>query len=297
MAIPTPPAAPNPLSTTFAADALAFTQWMHTAAPEFDTAVTDANAAVGDAEQAVGDAEQAVLDAAAQVGLATTQAGNASSSATTASGHAIAADNARAAAVIAKDAAEDARDMSQTYAALAGAAAGLPALAGQALKQLQVKADESGVQWGFPLLSSPIGTITSVATTPPMDGTWLACDGSVYLQASYAALYAELGLLANSPDSAGAWTQRTLPTSASWRSVTYGNGVFVAVAVSSTIAATSPDGITWTQRVLPTSTAWISVTYGNGVFVAVAVNSTIAATSPDGITWTQRTLPASKAWI
>jgi len=140
MAIPTPPAAPNPLGTNFAAEALAFTQWMQTAAPEFNTAVNDANAAVGDAEQAV-------LDAAAQVGLATTQAGNASTSATTASGHATAADNARAAAVLAKDAAEDARDLSQTYAALAGASAGLPALAGQAFKNLRVKSDETGVEW------------------------------------------------------------------------------------------------------------------------------------------------------
>lgn len=140
MAIPTPPAAPNPLGTNFAAEALAFTQWMHTAAPEFNTAVTDANAAVGDAEQAV-------VDAAAQVTLATTQAGNASTSATTASGHATAADTARAAAVTAKTQSEDARDMSQTYAGLAGAAAGLPAFAGQALKNLRVKSDETGVEW------------------------------------------------------------------------------------------------------------------------------------------------------
>ena len=144
--------------------------------------------------------------------------------------------------------------------------------------------------------STPIGTIASVAKTPPTDGTWLACDGSVYLQASYAALYAELGLLANSPDGAGAWTQRVLPVSAYWQSVTYGDGVFVAVAYSSSIAATSPDGITWTQRTLPTSASWSSVTYGNGVFVAVAQSSTIAATSPDGITWTQRVLPVSAYW-
>ena len=39
-------------------------------------------------------------------------------------------------------------------------------------------------------------------------------------------------------------------------------------------------GITWTQRALPVSTGWQSVTYGNGVFVAVAYNSAIAATSP-----------------
>lgn len=140
MAISTPPAAPNPLGTNFAAEALAFTQWMQTAAPEFNTAV-------GDANQAVTDAEQAVVDAATQVGLATTQAGLAATQAGYASGHATAADNARGAAVTAKTQAEDARDMSQTYAALAGAAAGLPALAGQALKNLRVKSDETGVEW------------------------------------------------------------------------------------------------------------------------------------------------------
>ena len=71
---------------------------------------------------------------------------------------------------------------------------------------------------------------------------------------------------------------------------------FIAVASSSSIAATSPNGITWTQRVLPVSAYWRSVTYGNNTFVAVASNSTIAVTSPDGITWTQRVLPASVGW-
>ena len=174
MAIPTPPVAPNPLGTNFAAEALAFTQWMHTAAPEFNTAVNDANAAVGDAEQAV-------LDAAAQVGLATTQAGNASSSATTASGHAIAADTARANAVIAKDAAEDARDMSQNYAALAGAAAGLPAFAGQALKALRVNGAESGVEWTdqFPVASITRALKTSAYTLVLADkGALIDCSGT-----------------------------------------------------------------------------------------------------------------------
>ena len=67
------------------------------------------------------------------------------------------------------------------------------------------------------------------------------------------------------------WTQRTLPASTNWSSVTYGNGVFVAVATgTSNVAATSPDGVTWTQRTLPAGTYWSSVTYGNGIFVAVA---------------------------
>ena len=56
--------------------------------------------------------------------------------------------------------------------------------------------------------------------------------------------------------------------------------MFVAVANSSAIAVTSPDGIKWTQRALPVSANWYSVTYGNGVFVAVARGGAIAATSP-----------------
>lgn len=174
MAIPTPPAAPNPLGTNFAAEALAFTQWMQTAAPEFNTAV-------GDANQAVTDAEQAVVDAATQVGLATTQAGLAATQAGYASGHATAADNARGAAVTAKTQAEDARDMSQTYAALAGAAAGLPALAGQALKNLRVKTDETGVEWtaeaapGSMARSAKTGAYTLVAADK---GALIDCSGT-----------------------------------------------------------------------------------------------------------------------
>ena len=98
-------------------------------------------------------------------------------------------------------------------------------------------------------------------------------------------------------NSGAAWVQQTLPATASWSSVAYGNGIYVAVAFASSIAATSPDGVTWTQRVLPISTNWKSVTYGNGLFVAVSSsNGTIAATSSNGITWTQRTLPTSTQW-
>jgi len=92
------------------------------------------------------------------------------------------------------------------------------------------------------------------------------------------------------------WTARTMPASAQWSSVAYGNGTYVAIAggpVNSNVAAYSSDGITWTQSTLPQSTSWTSIAYGNGLFVA-ASRDTIAATSPDGITWTQRTLPASE---
>ena len=56
-----------------------------------------------------------------------------------------------------------------------------------------------------------------------------------------------------------------------WYSVTYGNGLFVAVAGSGTHRVmTSPDGITWTARTAAAASSWYGVTYGNGLFVAVA---------------------------
>jgi len=85
-----------------------------------------------------------------------------------------------------------------------------------------------------------------------------------------------------------------------WFSVTYGNGLFVAVAGSGTgnRVMTSPDGITWTSRTSAADNAWYSVTYGNGLFVAVAGSGTgnRVMTSPDGSTWTIRTSAANNTW-
>ena len=89
----------------------------------------------------------------------------------------------------------------------------------------------------------------------------------------------------------------TLPNSADWKSVTYGNGKFVAVADTSGKAAYSTDGITWTASTMSGYRRWYSVTYGNGKFVAVVYNnSNVAAYSTDGITWTTSTLPSSADW-
>jgi hypothetical protein len=86
-----------------------------------------------------------------------------------------------------------------------------------------------------------------------------------------------------------------------WISVTYGNGLFVAIAQTGTgnRVMTSPDGITWTQRSTPTDRSWISVTYGNNLFVAVADGGGTGnrvMTSPDGITWTARASAANNVW-
>jgi hypothetical protein len=94
------------------------------------------------------------------------------------------------------------------------------------------------------------------------------------------------------------WTTRTLPASGKWKSVTYGNGIFVTVSDGSANAASSTNGITWTTRTMPSSANWRAVTYGNGIFVAVENDfaSTKAASSTDGITWTARTLSTGGYW-
>lgn len=101
------------------------------------------------------------------------------------------------------------------------------------------------------------------------------------------------------------WTTRSSASDNEWRSVTYGNGLYVAVASTGTgnRVMTSPDGINWTSRTSAADLFWISVTYGGGLFVAVA--RTISATgtnnrvmtSPDGITWTIRTSAADNDWV
>lgn len=86
------------------------------------------------------------------------------------------------------------------------------------------------------------------------------------------------------------WTQRTMPASAKWENVAYGNGTFVAIARESSIAATSTNGITWTQRAMPTSATWRCITFGNGVFVAMdSGTGKNVAVSSDGINWTSST--------
>ncbi len=116
------------------------------------------------------------------------------------------------------------------------------------------------------------------------------------------------------PDRGITWTAQTSAKQRSWRSVTYGNGLFVAVANAgenggANRVMTSTDGITWTEQVTPTdgdgfqTSSWRSVTFGNGLFVAVADDArfsveprTRVMTSPDGFTWTARTAATANAW-
>jgi len=86
-----------------------------------------------------------------------------------------------------------------------------------------------------------------------------------------------------------------LSSSLTWSSLTYGEGLFIAIASGTTTCATSPDGINWTVRIMPgTSTGWTSITFGNilsttlgaqPLFVAVSATSgQIAASIRTGAT-------------
>jgi len=97
------------------------------------------------------------------------------------------------------------------------------------------------------------------------------------------------------------WTARSAAAANSWQSITYGNGLFVAVANGATTTGnavmTSPDGITWTARSAAEANNWYSVTYGNGLFVAVSSNGTNRVmTSATGTTWTARSAVAANSW-
>lgn len=97
------------------------------------------------------------------------------------------------------------------------------------------------------------------------------------------------------------WVAGTLPTemaTAEFTSITYGNGLFVAVALANTSGTgqrimTSTDGINWTGRNQSSTFALKDVCFGNGKFVIVGAWTSPATqimSSTDGINWVSTTL-------
>ena len=125
----------------------------------------------------------------------------------------------------------------------------------------------NGVAFGIPGGATPtIITVATTATTMTIKNLSLGCF----------------------------WSNNSLPSSGA---VAWNGTVFCVVVSGTSIAYTSPDGITWTQRTLPSSSQWNSIAWNGTVFCAISNTSgTVAATSPDGITWTARTLPTSQVW-
>ncbi|MBI1834119.1 MAG: hypothetical protein HYR90_04840, partial [Candidatus Andersenbacteria bacterium] len=160
---------------------------------------------------------------------------------------------------------------------------------------------------GNRVMTSPDGINWTIRTSPA-DNSWVSVT---YGNGLFVAVACGVGDPGNCDATAGnrvmtspdgiTWTLRVSAANNKWYSVTYGNGLFVAVAASGVgnRVMTSPDGINWTIRTTPADNDWYSVTYGNGLFVAVSGTgvSNRVMTSPDGITWTSRTSAVDNNWI
>ena len=139
--------------------------------------------------------------------------------------------------------------------------------------------------------------LTNRTLTAP---AWLPADGAIYSQSSYAALYAEVGLL---PSSVSTNTAALVTVSAtgSWKaSAAQGTKVVLVSDGPSTAASYSTDsGATWTASTLPTANNWTAVSFGaTGHVMATVTDATVAAYSTDsGATWASRTTPVGFKFI
>lgn len=92
------------------------------------------------------------------------------------------------------------------------------------------------------------------------------------------------------------WVVSTItpaPGNIGYRTVAYGNGIYVAIADNASAAVSTDDGITW-QNISPFAgyTGTSSIAYGasslsfqNGKFVFVVADGTVVAESVDGVNW------------
>jgi hypothetical protein len=86
------------------------------------------------------------------------------------------------------------------------------------------------------------------------------------------------------------WFSSTIP-SATWRTVAFGNGRFIAAANTSDAVIFSTNGITWNTNVLPASSTWQTIAFGDGEFVLLNTTTSLL-TSPTGATgsWFETTI-------
>jgi hypothetical protein len=79
-----------------------------------------------------------------------------------------------------------------------------------------------------------------------------------------------------------------------WKSVSYGNGVFVIVG-EDTQAYSTDNGLTWKYADVQIPGFWWSVTYGNGIFVMVCGGNQAYSTD-NGLTWNAVASPLHENW-
>ena len=139
-----------------------------------------------------------------------------------------------------------------------------------------VSYSNDGITWNY---TNPVGFV----------GGKLAFGNGLFVNVSNSG---GSGQVFTSPDGF-VWTSRTAASNDTWSAITFGNGLFVAVASSYSGGGgimTSPDGITWTLRSGVGPGGFTGVTFGFGTFVASKTGSPgTMVISYDGITWFDQT--------
>jgi hypothetical protein len=141
---------------------------------------------------------------------------------------------------------------------------------------------------------------TGISSEPTITHVSLGYSHSSY---SYSYSYTNN---ADSLSFASFWSVHSAPNSQlPYESVTFGNGLYVAIAPTYTPGANgiawSNNGVSWTAVNPPAANNWKSVVYGNGLFAAISMGSTeemfpygtcgsgtqnlCSMTSSDGVTW------------
>ena len=104
------------------------------------------------------------------------------------------------------------------------------------------------------LIHSTSGTSAWSGIDVGSGGYAIAFDGSSRYIVLSAASTATHRTTTSTPTVAGNWSNITLPSSGTWASVAYGNGIWVAfLAGGGTTYATSTNGTTWTARTRPSA--------------------------------------------
>lgn len=140
---------------------------------------------------------------------------------------------------------------------------------------------------------------TSYAQLPLLGG-WgrMACNGSKfctsYLRDAGGSL---VGGVAGAVSSNGAdWSQIAFSLDVLVRNVYATAATFVAFN-GSTLAETSPDGVTWTSRTLPVSASGPCAVKAGRICALRGGSTNVILTSDDGgATWASRTLPSIAGW-
>lgn len=111
-------------------------------------------------------------------------------------------------------------------------------------------------------------------------------------------------VLDNSIEKVFQWVASTLPKSHYWKTIAYGNGMFLAIprraSYTTNTYATTTDGITWTAHTFEKYAKYNYCIYDGEKFIVLARNDSNTATdippllySSDGINWTTLNSPSA----